>query len=85
MRSYSPDLFPLMVCRNICERIQAQKVTFGRSNYSLGRKYCRRCGVYMYYNEGMFCRCCGMQLRIIPSYREGKDRLTRKEDNKDKS
>ncbi|MFL6462560.1 MAG: hypothetical protein ACJ71J_16725 [Nitrososphaeraceae archaeon] len=29
----------------------------------------------MYYNEGMFCPCCGMQLRLTPSNREGKERL----------
>ncbi|MFL6435096.1 MAG: hypothetical protein ACJ71O_15340 [Nitrososphaeraceae archaeon] len=31
----------------------------------------------MYYNEGMFCPCCGMQLTLTPSNREGKDRLRR--------
>jgi hypothetical protein len=69
-----------MVCRNICERTYSEKVVFGISNYSLGQKYCRRCGVYMYYNEGMFCRCCGMQLRITPLYREAikKDGLDKK-------
>jgi uncharacterized Zn finger protein (UPF0148 family) len=64
-----------LVCRNICERICSEKITFGISNYSLGQKYCRRCDVYMYYNEGMFCPCCGMQLRITPSNREGKETL----------
>jgi hypothetical protein len=64
-----------LVCRNICERIYSKKILFGKSNYSVGKKYCRRCEVYMYYNEGIFCPCCGMQLRITPSNREGKDRL----------
>jgi hypothetical protein len=68
-------LVPGLVCRNICERICSEKITFGISNYSLGQKYCRRCDVYMYYNEGMFCPCCGMQLRITPSNREGKETL----------
>ncbi|MFL6340733.1 MAG: hypothetical protein ACJ72U_04210, partial [Nitrososphaeraceae archaeon] len=67
MTSFVSSLFSLMVCRNICERICFEKITFGISNYSLGKKYCRRCDVYMYYNEGMFCPCCGMQLRITPS------------------
>ncbi|MFL6407346.1 MAG: hypothetical protein ACJ71F_09790 [Nitrososphaeraceae archaeon] len=73
-----------MVCRNICENIYSKKILFGKSNYSVGKKYCRRCEVYMYYNDGMFCPCCGMQLRLTPSNREGKDRLTRKENSKDK-
>ncbi|MFL6324160.1 MAG: hypothetical protein ACJ71K_11090 [Nitrososphaeraceae archaeon] len=64
-----------MVCRNICERIYSKEITFGKSNYSLGKKYCRRCEVYLYYNESMFCPCCGMQLRLTPSNREGKERL----------
>ncbi|MFL6421544.1 MAG: hypothetical protein ACJ71P_19360 [Nitrososphaeraceae archaeon] len=68
-------LVPGLVCRNICERIYSKKILFGKSNYCVGKKYCRRCEVYMYYNEGMFCPCCGMQLRLTPSNREGKDRL----------
>jgi hypothetical protein len=32
----------------------------------------------MYYNDGMFCPCCGMQLRLTPSNTEGKERLTAK-------
>ena len=57
-------LVPKLVCRNIRERIYLKKISFGKSNYSLGKKYCRRCEVYIYYNQGMFCPCCGMQLRI---------------------
>jgi hypothetical protein len=64
-----------LVCRNICENIYSKKILFGKSNYSVGKKYCRRCEVYIYYNEGMFYPCCGMQLRLTPSNREGKDRL----------
>jgi uncharacterized paraquat-inducible protein A len=77
MTSLSSILVPKLVCRNICERICFEKITFGISNYSLGQKYCRRCEVYMYYNEGMFCPCCGMQLRLTPSNKQGKDRLRR--------
>ena len=62
-----------MVCRNICDRLYS-KITFGVSNYSLGQKYCRRCEVYMYHDR-LFCPCCGMQLRLTSSHKEGKDRL----------
>jgi predicted amidophosphoribosyltransferase len=55
-------------------------VVFGISNYSLGQKYCRRCEVYMY-NDGMFCPCCGMQLRLTPSSRRCKEILRKRKDN----
>ncbi|MFL6396327.1 MAG: hypothetical protein ACJ706_04110 [Nitrososphaeraceae archaeon] len=63
-----------LACRNICERIYSKKIVFGKSNYSVGKKYCRRCEVYLYHKD-MFCPCCGMQLRITPSNKEGKERL----------
>jgi ribosomal protein L37E len=66
-----------MVCRNICERIPSEKVVFGKSNYSLGQKYCRRCEVYMY-NDNMFCPCCGMQLRLTPSDKKHKEMLRKR-------
>jgi hypothetical protein len=53
-----------MVCRNICERIYS-KIVVGESHYSVGKKYCRRCEIYLYH-EGLFCPCCGMQLRTTP-------------------
>jgi predicted amidophosphoribosyltransferase len=52
-------------------------VVFGKSNYSLGQKYCRRCEVYMY-NDNMFCPCCGMQLRLTPSSRRCKEILRKR-------
>ena len=74
--SFLSSLFP-MVCRNICERLYPQKMIFGISNYSLGQKYCRRCEVYLY-NEGMFCPCCGMQLRLSPSSTRYKEILRKR-------
>jgi uncharacterized paraquat-inducible protein A len=70
---FSSNCSPL-VCRNICERIYSKKIVFGKSNYSVGKKYCRRCEVYMYHDR-LFCPCCGMQLRLTPSNKEGKERL----------
>ena len=67
---------PYMVCRNICDRLYS-KVVFGISNYSLGHKYCRRCEVYLC-SDSMFCPCCGMQLRIIPSSRKCKETFRRR-------
>jgi hypothetical protein len=71
--SYFVLSFPI-VCRNICERIYSKKIVFGKSNYSVGKKYCRSCEVYIHHN-GFFCPCCGMQLRITPTNRAGKERL----------
>ena len=62
-----------MVCRNICETLA--KPTFGYNQYIEGKKYCRRCEVFLFYNGGLFCPCCGMQLRRSPTAKRGKDRL----------
>ena len=87
MYAYSPlDVFndivilflcsPL-VCRNICERMYSKEIVFGKSNYFDGKKYCRRCEVYLY-NNGLFCPYCGMQLRLSPSSRECKEILRKR-------
>jgi rRNA maturation endonuclease Nob1 len=62
-----------MVCRNICERIYS-KIHVGESNYCIGKKYCRRCEIYLYH-DGIFCPCCGMQLRTTPTNKKDKERL----------
>jgi hypothetical protein len=67
------DYIHIMVCRNICERIYS-KIQVGEANYSVGKKYCRRCEIYLYHN-GIFCPCCGMQLRTTPTTKKGKERL----------
>jgi uncharacterized Zn finger protein (UPF0148 family) len=46
-------------------------------HYLAGQKYCRRCEVYMFYNKGIFCPCCGMQLRTTPTNRRGKEKLVK--------
>jgi hypothetical protein len=49
-------------------------MVFGGSYYEGDKKYCRRCEVY-YYQNGMFCACCGMALRVSPSNQRDKERL----------
>jgi hypothetical protein len=71
--SFVCEYIPIMVCRNICERIYS-KIQVGEANYSVGKKYCRRCEIYLYHN-GIFCPCCGMQLRTTPTTKKGKERL----------
>jgi hypothetical protein len=62
-----------MVCRNLCEKWYS-KIIFGRSHYEGGKKYCRRCEVYIYH-DGVFCTCCGMALRMSPTSKRDKERL----------
>jgi hypothetical protein len=65
-----------MVCRNICERLKG-KLSFEHNQYLNGKKYCRRCEIFLYY-AGLFCPCCGMQLRKSPCTKSGKERLRRR-------
>jgi uncharacterized Zn finger protein (UPF0148 family) len=62
-----------MVCRNICEKIYS-RIEVGQSHYLAGKKYCRRCEIYLYHN-GIFCPCCGMQLRTTPIDKKGKEKI----------
>ncbi|GEM_PF-2931642 len=39
-----------------------------------GKKYCRRCKVY-YCQNGVFCPCCHMALRVSPNNNRDKERL----------
>jgi hypothetical protein len=67
-----------LVCKNICERIRYKRISFDAGeNYFDGKKYCRRCEVYMYHN-GFFCPCCGIQLRLTASSRECKEIVRRR-------
>ena len=65
-----------MVCRSICETLA--KPAFEYNQYVEGKKYCRRCEVFLFYNGGLFCPCCGMQLKRTPTAKRGKERLRRK-------
>jgi hypothetical protein len=58
--------FPLLVCKNICKKIRV-----GMASYALGVKYCSKCEVYLFY-KGIFCPCCGGQLRTKPLSKKGK-------------
>ena len=62
-----------MVCRNICERLEC-KPSFEYNQYIDGKKYCRRCEIFLYY-IGVFCPCCGMHLRLTPTSKKGKERI----------
>jgi hypothetical protein len=59
-----------MVCRNICEKIYS-KIEVGKSHYLAGKKYCRRCEIYLYH-EGVFAHaaeCYSGLLLLMPKYK----------------
>jgi uncharacterized Zn finger protein (UPF0148 family) len=50
------------------------KIIFGKSHYEGGRKYCRRCEIYLFH-DGTFCPRCGMALRVTSTARKDKEKL----------
>src|SRR5438093_581959 len=65
-----------MTCRNLCDILHS-KIIVGKSHYDAGKKYCRRCEVFLYHN-GTFCPCCGMALRATPTSRRDKEKTKTK-------
>jgi len=37
-----------------------------RPGYSDGKKYCSKCEIYLFH-PGIYCPCCGVQLRTTPA------------------
>ncbi|WP_236561703.1 hypothetical protein, partial [Nitrososphaera sp. AFS] len=62
-----------MACRNLCERLDSKAIS-GEMNYKDGRKYCRRCEIFLFHLDN-FCPCCGMALRGSPTSRLQKEKL----------
>jgi predicted amidophosphoribosyltransferase len=50
------------------------KDTSGENNYKDGKKYCRRCEIFLLHS-GNFCPCCGMALRKSPTGRMQREKL----------
>jgi DNA-directed RNA polymerase subunit RPC12/RpoP len=55
-----------MTCKGICARHKALRPADGFGRYSAGQKICRTCGVFMKWDGGMWCPCCGGKLRAKP-------------------
>jgi len=68
-----------VVCRNLCEGLNP-KITLGEKNYKDGKKYCRRCEIFLLH-LGNFCPCCGMALRSSPTSRKQKEKLRMNQSN----
>jgi len=49
------------------------KIIVGKSYYQDGRKYSRRCEVYVYH-DWKFCPCCWMALRVSLTKRKQKEK-----------
>jgi len=54
--------------------IGVSTIVVGQSQYSVGKKYCRRYECY-FITPKAFSECCGMQLRNSPSEREYKEKM----------
>ena len=75
--SFTLKLVPLNALQKYMRKASSHNVIFGISNYFDGKKYCRRCEVYIHH-DGLFCPCCGMQLRLTPTSRECKEILRKR-------
>lgn len=76
-------------CNKICEKYRPTKSAFGKGRYESGQVRCMTCMIYLSRfgcldkngNEvtpetvGLFCKCCGIQVRTKPHSRIYKDRL----------
>ena len=54
-----------MVCKGICIRHKAVKPT-GAGRYASGQKRCQICEIFLNWDAGHFCPCCGYRLRGKP-------------------
>jgi uncharacterized paraquat-inducible protein A len=73
------SVFELIAISTLIMSYRQNKPSFDYNQYINGKRYCRRCETYFYYN-GSFCPCCGMQLRLSPSstkYRVGRHKQQR--------
>jgi predicted amidophosphoribosyltransferase len=57
----------------LCERLDFKAIS-GEMNYKDGKKYCRRCEIFLLH-MGNFCPCCGMALRKSPTGRVQREKL----------
>src|SRR5438132_6657953 len=71
--SFIPSTSRILSLTN-CERLYSGTIV-GKSNYQAGKKYCRRCEIYLFL-DGVFCPCCGMPLRTPPTSKRDKERLS---------
>jgi hypothetical protein len=55
-------------------------VNYGQQNYKDGKKFCRRCEIFLFH-LGIFCPWCGMALRKSPTGREQKEKLRMNQSN----
>lgn len=53
-------------CTGICKRYKAPKPPNHMGRYAAGQVRCNTCDVYMYWDGGITCPCCGYRLRTKP-------------------
>jgi hypothetical protein len=54
--------------------LEASKPAFEYNQYVEGKQYCRQYDIFLYRN-GLFCPCCGVQLRLPSTGKNGEERL----------
>ena len=64
------------ICRGICTRHKVNMI--GEDNntrYADGQKRCQSCGIFMHWNFGNNCPCCGCKLRTRPRQKKLKKKF----------
>ncbi|MDQ3969549.1 MAG: hypothetical protein M3275_14290 [Thermoproteota archaeon] len=57
-----------MACKGICERHRALRPSDGSGGrrYSAGQRRCQICEIFIKWDGGVWCPCCGGKLRTKP-------------------
>ena len=63
-----------LACKGICDRYKALKPS-GTGRYTIGQKRCNSCNIFVEY-DGVFCKCCGLKLRVTPRNKKWKDKVS---------
>jgi len=62
-------------CKGICTRYKAKRGSTKLGWYRQGFKRCQLCEIFIKWNDGLHCPCCGSRLRTKPRNRKYKEQL----------
>lgn len=65
-------------CSGICKRYKS------KGGYLKGNKKCRMCKIFIKYDKGYFCPCCGFRLKSKPRGSKSRKKLAEKIENYEK-
>lgn len=63
-----------MECKETCFQYKAKKPS-NSTRYGSGQKRCQICEIFINWDDGPFCPCCGCRLRMKPRNRVWKAKL----------